>query len=1033
MKSFLGPLWLSVVLIWITSIEADEFNLNGYRFVLPDGFDLEQVAGPPLVERPISADFDEQGRLYVTDSSGSNENVKKQLEEKPHRIVRLEDLDGDGRFDRSVVFADQMMFPEGALWHDGSLYVAAPPSIWKLTDTDDDGIADQREEWFQGKTLTGCANDLHGPYLGHDGWIYWCKGAFAQQSYERPGREPFETRSAHIFRCRPNGSGIEPVMTGGMDNPVEVVFTPGGERIFTTTFLQHPAGGLRDGLIHAIYGGVYGKVHDVIDDHPRTGEVMPVLTHLGAAAPCGLVLTESDQFGGSFAGNIFAALFNMRKITRHVLVPAGATFKTRDEDFLVCDDFDFHPTDVLEDADGSLLVVDTGGWYKLCCPTSQLEKPEVLGSIYRIRRTGSHNVTDPRGLKIAWKNLTAKGLSELLGDSRPFVRQRALHQLASIGPSAVREIKRVLGDSPRTAVRRTAVWALTRIPGPQARQAVQSALNDSDELVRQAAIHSISVWRDRTSQEKLVELLPSMALHNQRAAAEALGRMGNPKAVPALLNAAGEATDRPLEHSIIFALIEIGDPQQTRAGLGSANPRVRKAALIALDQMRHGSLEPAEITPFLAAQEPDLRLAVMWVLENHPNWGAELAKPLRQLVTEHEDSNGIVKDFSGVFTLWIHDRDIQQLLADLLKGESVSRETKVSVLAAMSRSNLEELPSPWLDTVISFLSSDDHELLLATIHVLRRVPVPDSHAFAVRKHLIQMGANESLPILARLNSLAAIPGGLDEGDVDLMDFLVLQLHSDRPVIVRSLAADILARGSFALNQLRRIIPVLPEVGPLELERVLTPFANCSDEDVGHQVVAAMRDSPVAAGLPGDVLAMRLASFSPSVLTELESLQYATSGDRAQQLAELETLLASLPDGDVRRGQEIFNSTRSACRSCHTMGYLGGKIGPDLTRIGRTRTKRDILESIVFPSLSFVRSYEPVMVVSTAGEVFNATVKSEGETSVVLTVGADQEVSIPRDEIDEMRPSNVSLMPAALDKQLTQQELADLVAFLEAAR
>ena len=99
------------------------------------------------------------------------------------------------------------MFPEGTMWLDGSLYVSAPPSIWKLTDTDGDGVADKRVEWFQGKTLTGCANDLHGPYLGPDGWIYWCKGAFAQQTYERPGKKPFVTRAAHIFRCRPDGTG----------------------------------------------------------------------------------------------------------------------------------------------------------------------------------------------------------------------------------------------------------------------------------------------------------------------------------------------------------------------------------------------------------------------------------------------------------------------------------------------------------------------------------------------------------------------------------------------------------------------------------------------------------------------------------------------------------------------------------------------------------------------------------------------------------------------------------------------------------
>jgi len=138
------------------------------------GFEVELVAGPPLVERPMIIDADEQGRLYVAESSGSNDPVKKQLEARPHSILRLEDTDGDGRFDQRTVFADRMMFPEGVLWYDGSLYVVAPPSIWKLTDNDGDGVAEQREEWYNGQTLTGCANDLHGPYLGHDGWIYWC-------------------------------------------------------------------------------------------------------------------------------------------------------------------------------------------------------------------------------------------------------------------------------------------------------------------------------------------------------------------------------------------------------------------------------------------------------------------------------------------------------------------------------------------------------------------------------------------------------------------------------------------------------------------------------------------------------------------------------------------------------------------------------------------------------------------------------------------------------------------------------------------
>src|SRR5205807_3963295 len=124
------------------------------------------------------------------------------------------------------------------------------------------------------------------------------------------------------------------------------------------------------------------------------------------------------------------------------LTPSGATFTTRDEDFLVSDNIDFHPTDVIEDADGSLLVIDTGGWYKLCCPTSQFHKPDVLGAIYRVRRAGAPRVDDPRGLKLAWATLTAAELAKLLDDPRPAVRKRAIETLAAKGDEAVSETLR---------------------------------------------------------------------------------------------------------------------------------------------------------------------------------------------------------------------------------------------------------------------------------------------------------------------------------------------------------------------------------------------------------------------------------------------------------------------------------------------------------------------------------------------------------------------------------------------------------------
>jgi putative membrane-bound dehydrogenase-like protein len=300
---------VAMILIALVLPGAQGTAQSGPTFTVPPDFEVERVAGPPLVDRPITADFDDEGRLYVGDSSGSNDKVEKQLADRPHRIVRLEDTNGDGRFDRSVVFADRMMLPEGTMWFDGSLYVAAPPSIWKLTDTDGDGIADRREEWFRGETLTGCANDLHGPYLGPDGWIYWTKGAFAQQTHARPGKPSLVTRAAHIFRRRPGESTLESVMAGGMDNPVDVAFTTTGERILSATFLEHPQAGRRDALVHAIYGGLYGKPHAVLDGHKRTGDLMPVMCELGPAVPAGLTRYASRVFGADYRDNFFAAMF----------------------------------------------------------------------------------------------------------------------------------------------------------------------------------------------------------------------------------------------------------------------------------------------------------------------------------------------------------------------------------------------------------------------------------------------------------------------------------------------------------------------------------------------------------------------------------------------------------------------------------------------------------------------------------------------------------------------------------------------------
>ncbi len=1020
--------------------KTHQVELNGHVFTLPSEFDIELVAGPPLVDRPIVADFDEEGRLYVADSSGSNEPVVVQVKKKPHRILRLEDTDGDGKFDKRTVFADKMMFPEGCMWHAGSLYVAAPPSIWKLTDTDDDGVADQRVEWFQGKTLTGCANDLHGPYLGLDGWIYWCKGAFAQQTYERPGKPPFVTKAAHIFRCRPDGSGIEPVMTGGMDNPVDTVFTPGGERIFTTTFFQHPGGGQRDGLIHAVYGGIYGKDHNVIYDsaHKWTSPaLMPVLTHLGAAAPCGLTRYESRVFGAEYQDNLFACLFNMHKVTRHVLIPEGASFRTRDEDFLVSNNLDFHPTDVLEDADGSLLVVDTGGWYKLCCPTSQLHKPDILGAIYRVKRKGAAKIDDPRGHKLAWANMSVAELASLIGDPRPAVQRRAVELLGRKGAEATPALTKAIRSSNSAEERRNVVWAATRIDSADARAVVRQALNDMDETTRQAAIHSVSVRRDGKAVPMLIQLLKNSSLHNRRAAAEVLGRIGDKTAVPALIDALGRSSDRSLEHSLTYALIEIGDAKGTAAGLQSRNPLIRRAVLTALDQMDGSTLDAKFVTSELTSDDPKLKETAWWIAGRHPEWAVAVASFLHERLSAADKLAPAAQDeFVQHLSRFAANKDMQKLLAEPPSGRNARR----IALRVMTRANLKETPPDWIRSLTAVLESNSTELQTEAITAVRHLRLSPEQSRPLAAVLRKIGSNAGTEATARVSALAAIPGGVGQIDPSLFAFLRSRLNAEQPVAVRAAAADVLAKARLDSEQLLALVETIKNAGPLEVERLLDAFASSSDrrdagptEKVGLGLVTALKESAARSSLRVETLKPRLAKFSPAVQRQAEELYTLLEVDSAKQKARLEQLLSSIKDGDVRRGQAVFNGSKASCSACHAIGYLGGNVGPDLTQIGKIRTERDLLESIIFPSASLVRSYEPVQVTTKSGKVHNGLIRKDASEEIVLATGPNQEVRIAREEIEEMQPSKVSVMPAGLDQQLTVRELADLVAFLKACK
>jgi len=531
---------------------AETVTFEPHRFTIPEGYELKRVAAPPLVKRPIHMCFDDQGVLYVTDSSGNTDKAPVQLKNPQHRVLRLVDNDGDGVFDESTVFADKLPFPEGILVHDGAVYVGAPPHIWKLRDTNGNLVADERTEWFDGGSIEGCGNDLHGPYLGQDGFFYWCKGAFAPQEHELSSGKKLKSSAAHIYRARPDGSQLEMVITGGMNNPVGLAFSETGERFLSGTFFDLSQPGRRDGILHAVFGGMYGRKNPrVLTPHPSTGSLLPILAQLGPAAPSGMVIPRHGEL--DLKGDLVLTEFNTRRLSRHQLSRSGSSYSAEKSTFLESDQTDFHPTDVIEDANGSLLVADTGSWYMICCPTSKVAKPDILGAIYRIQKKHPPLLNDPRGLELDWKQPQVSWLS----DERPAVVKRAIDVLA----------REENIETLRTASARIpATWSLHRIQSQSARKAVREFLNDESSDVRATAIHSVALWRDRNALKPLIKLLSDDDPQLRRLAAMALGRIGDRAAVQPLLQASSTEMDAFLSHAIVHALYEIGDVRSLPGG-----------------------------------------------------------------------------------------------------------------------------------------------------------------------------------------------------------------------------------------------------------------------------------------------------------------------------------------------------------------------------------------------------------------------------------------------------------------------------------
>ncbi|MCU0711713.1 MAG: hypothetical protein MUC43_06610 [Pirellula sp.] len=1059
------------------SFQYDRVQINALSFRVRSDLEFELVADSNIVRWPIVATWDADGNLLIAESAGVKQSVQDQLISKPHRVIRLMDQDRDGKFDSQVVVADDFAFPEGLMVYGKHLLVSAPPEIWKLTDDDGDGLYEQRDVWHDGKTLTHCANDLHGPFLGPEGWVYWSKSAFANQSFPMRQNYVQESSASHLYRKPFDSKIADRVLTGGMDNLVHVAFDQDGDRFFVSTFLHHPGNGLRDGIGHGVYGSVFGKSHAVLDGHPRTGPLMLPMVELGPAAPAGLIVkSPSDEPSREEPNRLIAAQFNLQRVSEHTLTRTGTSYVSSNSDLVIGDQLDFHPVCVLEDIDGSLLVVDTGGWYDLCCPSSGNEERIATGGIYRLRAKNQSigSGKSKYDLVAQWREIDrliesspAKALAHTNARIRSHAEMALLPPGKELDAGLRNELAKCLNDeSLSTDARKGAFWALAKSLASQPLQLSKAGRQPGNSFDRtpefvNAILHgtapdllpaalqltSTYAWPDQV--DRLITLLDHDDFTIKRLAAECLGRIGDPKGTSVILELWAKVyeqalQDRTLEHSLLFALIELNTHDasketslsilEDRIGNWRVDPVQAIAAIQVLKETK--SITEKSHDPLILAFESNnehLASVAQDTILSHDSLVTKYVAYLRSqdnLAIPAARAASLLKRAyrNPAVVSWISDTVLDNSELD----DSDSNVLRASiVLDQLEAYRNQELPLSWQTGLAKVMNRQDQRAD-QVLKAIGATKVP-SEARALIDAISKRIASENFAVSAA--AIASIPRGLIAISVtqqtDVIKVLLESGHKERPLAWQSLKRLDLDSAPWTL-----LLSEITQFGPVELPSVVEALATShvlSDPSLGIRLVEVLDTLPATKTLPQEQLEKWFQSSNAETRELLQSKMRKWFAPPADMNAKIDELLAKLESGDAYRGQDVFRNEKAACIACHRIGYVGGAIGPELTRIGQSRNRRDFIEAIAFPSHRIAQGYQTTSVLTDDDEVYSGLVVAEDESRIELVLSAAKRVSIDKSSILKRSQGTTSIMPAGIETVLTARELSDLIAFLEQSR
>jgi quinoprotein glucose dehydrogenase len=1065
-------------------------------FEMEDGLSIRLVAAEPLLANPVGMGIDHLGRIYIAEchrcnSGGCADNRdysywvdddlaamtvedRRAFTLKHHpeyaeewtrgsEYVRmLVDEDGDGAMDRSTVFSDRhndLLSGTAAdcFFHEGKVWFACIPHMWRLEDKDGDGVAEEAEKLFSGfgvrYALRG--HDLHGMVQGPDGRIYFSIGDRGYHVLTKEGKTLAAAHTGAVFRCEPDGRDLE-IFATGLRNPQDLAFDDLGHLV---TGDNNSDSEDKARIVYVVEGGETGWRMN-FQYKPKRGPwvregwwkprfedqaafLIPPLANLGSG-PSGLIHNPGGVLSPRHDNEFYLCDFlGSRKhsgVRSFRLEAEGAGLKMVENGWLVKG---FLPTDLDFGPKGELFLCDwVSGW-----------TGPGRGRVYAIRDEVALDDDASREAAALMSRPDLKGLATprlevLLGHPDRRLRQRAQFALVAAGDPGRKCLLRAAADRERSRLARVhAIWGLGQLGRSDAGLAAPllALLEDADAEIRAQSARVLAEVESDLALSKLETLLGDPSARARYFAAMALGAHDADQSFDAVLAMLAENDDRDLylRHAGVMALTRMGDADRLASDAVAGHPSraVRLAALLALRRLGDARLARFldDQVPFIAVEAAraihDQPLAAAWpalAAQLDADRSRELGEPFLRRVISARDLLSRPEDAVALARFAADDRAPMAMRAEALAALGSWTESPLQdrVLKdhrprpPRTQGDLRLALEPQLEALFAVRSKDMREALAEAL----------AHA-DIKSAAAQLSSWLEDPQLARSVAKAALDAvdRLDEGHFVAACRAALK---SRDGGVRGHAARLLARRDPALA-----LPVLEsalarqEVAECQLIYRTLGEMKCEEADL----LLARDFEHMSAGeiMPGVQLEL-LQALEARAEDAVAPLQALLAARRAklearsvrQPLAEWEILLHG---GDAARGKKTFEASKSDCRRCHAVTAIEKPMaGPNLRDVGQIRGRSYLLESIVAPNRSIHPDFQQVVVETRDGRILVGRLLESSTAGLAIEINHDdkrfERIDLSKEEIASQR-STQSAMPADITKRLSRAEIRDLVAYL----